>query len=78
MSAPGRSYNKYQFETSPRKIQPREEPQRIPNKPKKSSTASKKNKQEEKNNAKVLAAKTKAKMVICLVIRFCYALCYWF
>ena len=70
MPAPGRSYNRYQYETSPRKLQPKEQPQRIPNKPKKSSTASKKNKQEEVVKKASSAVHTKVKMVVYLVVGF--------
>jgi len=70
MAATGRSYNRYQYETSPRKLQPIEEPQRIPNKHKKSSTISQKRKQEEVAKAKTLSAKSKAKVVFYLVAGF--------
>ncbi len=70
MAAPGRSYNRYQYETSPRKLQPKEEPQRKPNKPKKSSTASKKNIQEDVAKANKLARQTKVKLVFYLVVGF--------
>ncbi len=70
MAAPGRSYNRYQYETSPRKLEPVIEPQRLPRTPKKPSTASKKNKQEQVAKAKKIAAKTKAKMVTYLVVGF--------
>lgn len=70
MAAPGRSYNRYQYETSPRKLKPREEPQRLPIKPKKSSTSKKKTKQEEVSKTKQLQAKTKVRAVIYLVVGF--------
>ena len=70
MSAPGRSYNRYQYETSPRKLQPKEEPQRIPNKPKRSSTASKKNIQADTSKQTKLARQSKIKAVFYLVVGF--------
>ena len=70
MSAPGRSYNRYQYETSPRKLQPKEKPQRLPNKPKKSSTASKKSKQEEVTKTTKLARQGKIKLVAYLAFGF--------
>ena len=70
MAAPGRSFNRYQYETSPRKIQPKEEPRRIPNRPKKSSTKSEKQKKEELEKAKVQARKLRIKMVFYLVVGF--------
>ena len=78
MAAPGRRYNRYQYETSPRKIQPKEEPQKLPKKPKKASTSSKKTKQEEIAKSKKIETKMKVKMVVYLVVRFCCPLCYWF
>ena len=70
MAAPGRNFNRYQYETSPRKLQPKEEPQRLPNKPKKSSTSSKKTKQEETNKSNVSVAKKRFKLVTYLVVGF--------
>ena len=70
MAAPGRSYNRYQYETSPRKLQPKEEPQRLPNKPKKSSTVSKKSKENEIAKEVKLARQTKIKVVVYLVVGF--------
>lgn len=67
MATNGRNYNKYQYETSPRKVEPIKQPQRKPYIPKKSSTRNIKIKQEEQN---IQLAKKKAKMVFYLVAGF--------
>lgn len=70
MAAPGRSFNRYQYETSPRKLQPKEEPKRKQVKQKKASTKSKKQIEQEAKNAKALLAKKKVKIVVYLVLGF--------
>lgn len=71
MAANGRSYNRYQYETSPRKIEPiKELPKKEMYPPKKSSTRNEKKEQEEIAKAKALEAKKKAKMVFYLMVGF--------
>lgn len=70
MAANGRSYSRYQYETSPRKIEPTKVPQRKPYPPKKTSTKSDKQKQEEIAKARAEENKKKAKIVFYLVIGF--------
>lgn len=70
MAANGRNYNRYQYETSPRKVEPIKEPQRKQYMPKKSSTRNIKVKQEEQAKQNIQLAKKKAKMVFYLVIGF--------
>lgn len=67
MAANGRSYSRYQYETSPRKLEPTKVPQRKPYIPKKSSTKSEK---KEIAKAKAEETKKKAKMVFYLVLGF--------
>ena len=66
MAANGR----YQYETSPRKLEPIKVPQKKPNMPKKANTKNDKQKQEELAKAKQEETKKKAKMVFYLVLGF--------
>ena len=67
MAANGR----YQYETSPRKLEPiKKVPQKKPNMPKKDNTKNDKQKQEELAKAKQEETKKKAKMVFYLVLGF--------
>ena len=70
MAGTRHSYNKYQYETSPRKLQPKEEPIHKPIRQKKSSTISEKQRQKEADKAKLAQTKTKVKVVLYLVIGF--------
>lgn len=63
-------YNQYQYETSPRKLQPAKQPQKKPHTTRKTSTRSKKNIQEEIKKVKVMESKKKAKMVFYLILGF--------
>lgn len=70
MAVNGQGYSRYQYETSPRKLEPTKVPQKKPYPPKKTSTKSDKQKQEEISKARNADAKKKAKMVFYLVLGF--------
>lgn len=65
-----RPYNRYQYETSPRKIEPIKDPKRIPQKQKKSSAKTEKKSTEEIKKAKQVEKNNKIKLVVYLFIGF--------
>ena len=68
MPAP-KTYDRYQYETSPKKVAPNSKPKKSPQKPKKSTVKAKPTKEELKK-AKRLEAKKRAKLVMYICFGF--------
>lgn len=73
---PNYRFSGYQYETSPRKIEPEYEPQKNPYAKKKSSTLKKKNEQPQKKQKKQLKSHIKAVMYIGVIFAVLFAISY--
>lgn len=73
---PNYRFSGYQYETSPRKIEPEYEPQKNPYAKKKSSTLKKKNEQPQKKQKRQLKSHVKAVMYIGIIFAVLFVISY--